>query len=70
MIDNVIRAVDFAELDDVAFGMYKDTRVETTIFRTTDINGNKKDFLMETGYPSMAYVYGIGTIENMYKTST
>lgn len=70
MIDNVLRAVDFAELDDVTFGMYKDTRVETTIFRTTDIYGNKLDFLMETGYPSMAYVYGIGTIENLYKTRT
>lgn len=68
MIENILRAVDFAELDDVSFGMYKDTRVETVIFRTTDIYGNKLDFLMETGYPSMAYVYGIRTIENLYKT--
>jgi hypothetical protein len=63
------REVFFEELDDTVWGLYKNTKIDKTVFRTSDMYGDQKDFYMETGYPSMAFVYGVQTIDRLTKSN-
>ena len=66
-IDGSQNQIDFSELDDIVFGDYKNIKISTTIFRTTDLHGDCIDFLMETGNPSIAFIYSINTIIRLYR---
>ena len=66
-LNSVKRKVAFDELDDFVWGDYKSKTADKTIFRTTNFQGEQNDFYMETGYPSMAIIKAVSTIENLYK---
>ena len=66
-IDSQIREIKFEELDNTIWGNFKSKNIDTTIFQTIDIHGKQKEFLMETGNSSMAFIYGIKTVETFYK---
>lgn len=66
-IDEKQNQIDFSELDDIVYGDYKSIKISTTIFRTTDLHGDCIDFLMETGNPSIAFIYSINTIFRLYR---
>ena len=68
-VESTYQEVLFLELDDVIFGNYKRSASGKTIFRVIDFHGANKNFIMEAGSASMAYIYSIGIIEKMYKTS-
>lgn len=61
------KQLDFNELDDIVYGDYKNIKKSTTLFRTTDFHGVNSDFLMETGRPSMGFIYAINTILRLYR---
>lgn len=69
-LESAEQDVSFEELDDVIWGFYNDTKNDKTIFRVTDVYGEQKDFYMETGFPAMAFVYGIRTINRLIKSGT
>ena len=69
-ISNAYMQIDFNELDNVVYGDYKNTKKCTTIFRTTDFPGESCDFIMETGKPSIAFLYSINTIHRLYRTES
>jgi len=69
-IDGNQNQIDFSELDDIVYGDYKNNKISTTIFRTTDLHGDCIDFLMETGKPSIAFIYSINTIFRLYRNET
>jgi hypothetical protein len=66
-IESNTREIFFDQFDDVVWGSFKNTKIDSTIFRTSDMYGDQYDFLMETGKPSMAIISSVGTIENFYK---
>lgn len=66
-IESIRREIFFDQFDDVVWGSLKNTKIDSTIFRTSDMYGDQYDFLMETGKPSMAIISSVGTIENFYK---
>jgi len=69
-IGDVFREAVFPEIADIIFGQFKIAKFGTTDFSTIDIYGNEKKFLMETGKPSMAYMYAIRIIDNAYKNNS
>jgi hypothetical protein len=69
-ISNDYKQIDFNELDDIVYGDYKNTKKSTTIFRTTDFHGENTDFLMETGKPSIEFIYSINTIHGLYRNES
>ncbi|HLO60325.1 MAG TPA: hypothetical protein VK179_16360 [Bacteroidales bacterium] len=66
-IDGKQNQIEFIDLDDVVYGDYKNIKINTTIFRTIDIYGESLDFLMETGKPSIAFIYSINPIHRLYR---
>ena len=64
-----IRETYFTELDRTIWKDFKNLRMDRVLFRTTNIQGETKEFLMEAGNPSMAIIYGIQTVSNIYKAS-
>lgn len=68
-IESFEREIYFEELDGVTWGHYKDSTKDKTIFRTCDNDGDRRDFCMETGFPSMAFVYGVQTIDHLTKSN-
>lgn len=66
-ISGEYKQLDFNELDDIVYGDYKNIKKSTTIFRMTDFQGDNSDFLMETGKPSIAFIYAINTILRLYR---
>ncbi|HAB53406.1 MAG TPA: hypothetical protein DCE80_14745 [Ignavibacteriales bacterium] len=66
-IDGKQNQIEFIDLDDVIYGDYKNIKIKTTIFRTIDIQGDSLDFLMETGKPSIAFIYSINPILRLYR---
>jgi hypothetical protein len=69
-IDSKHREMRFDVLGEYVFGAYKRNDLEKTIFRLNDWYGEQCDFLMETGNPSMAIIYSIKTIDELYRAST
>ena len=67
-IDNILREVEFADMEQVLFDHAKHTNTETTRFRAVDISGVNQDYMMEPGTASIAYIYGIQTIKSAYMT--
>ena len=62
--------INFVDLDNYTWGLFKNKNFDKTTFRLTDIYGEQFDFLMETGNPSMAIIYSIRTIDGLYKSTS
>jgi hypothetical protein len=55
------------------WGNYKKNSVnpiDTTVFKIISAGANQAEFLMETGNPSIAFVYGIKTVEGFYRANS
>jgi hypothetical protein len=67
-IGNQIRQLAFTDLDDVMYGNPKNKTTPGAV-RITDYRGNNYDFLMDTGKPSIAFIYAINTALALHRSA-
>ena len=69
MISGQLNEMPFSEVDDFMLGDFKNLKIEKTIFRITNMYGERADFIMEPGKASMGIIKAIQTIQGLYKSS-
>ena len=64
--ENKIERLNFDSINSVDYGNFKGRiEPELSIFRVTDIHGNKLDFQLETGKASIGLIYAVDTIRQL-----